>query len=247
MNNSKTMGTIEKEAKVGKHERGIRHMTRTDKLRADLEAIRDVRWWSQGYYDDDGKDLELKRMKSPDELLKDFQGMILKIVSKCIALGAQKSKAELFAAGADGLLKAVKRYDKGKYKTRFSTYAYHWIKGYIMDQRADELDRAISLDDPISDHTGSNDGAPDPLYKILPCKQRRADELLESKELWEAVRRLPSKEAYIIFNRFHEDKTLQEIGDELNLTRERVRQIQKKALRTLRRIYRNLGHTGKAA
>jgi RNA polymerase primary sigma factor len=51
---------------------------------------------------------------------------------------------------------------------------------------------------------------------------------------------LDEKEATVLKLRFglEDDKpwTLQEIGDKLNLTRERIRQIEKKAMRKLSRI-----------
>ena len=59
-----------------------------------------------------------------------------------------------------------------------------------------------------------------------------------------AVNRLSSKEADIIRRRFGIDgqpiETLEQIGDSYNLTRERIRQIEAKALVTLRRFTHNL-------
>ena len=56
-------------------------------------------------------------------------------------------------------------------------------------------------------------------------------------ELWKALDVLNEREKYIIMNRYltEEPKTLQEIGDEFGITRERVRQIEKRALEKIRK------------
>jgi RNA polymerase sigma-32 factor len=51
------------------------------------------------------------------------------------------------------------------------------------------------------------------------------------------MKRLSDKEAYVIKNRIMADSplTLQEIGDHLKLSRERVRQIESEALKKLKK------------
>jgi RNA polymerase sigma-32 factor len=60
---------------------------------------------------------------------------------------------------------------------------------------------------------------------------------LRERKLHEAMRRLSEKEKYVIKNRIMADEplTLQEIGDHLGLSRERVRQIESEALRKLKK------------
>jgi RNA polymerase sigma-32 factor len=57
------------------------------------------------------------------------------------------------------------------------------------------------------------------------------------KEVYKALKRLNDKEVFIIKNRIMSDDplTLQEIGDQLKLSRERVRQIESEALKKLKR------------
>lgn len=57
------------------------------------------------------------------------------------------------------------------------------------------------------------------------------------EQIYEILKELDEKEALVLKLRFglddYEPQTLQEIGDRLNLTRERIRQIEKKAMRKL--------------
>ncbi len=61
---------------------------------------------------------------------------------------------------------------------------------------------------------------------------------ISSTHLKETIQRLPEKERHVLVRRYGLDgggaATLAELGDELEITRERVRQIQEKAQRTLR-------------
>ena len=66
-------------------------------------------------------------------------------------------------------------------------------------------------------------------------------ELTNNKEiLTELLNRLPNRERHILYNRFglanKGTKTLEEIGDKLGVTRERVRQLETVALRKLRQL-----------
>ena len=60
---------------------------------------------------------------------------------------------------------------------------------------------------------------------------------IREREVQNALRRLSEKEAYVIENRIMAESplTLQEIGDHLKLSRERVRQIESEALKKLKR------------
>ncbi|MCL4112388.1 UNVERIFIED_CONTAM: hypothetical protein GTU68_007226 [Idotea baltica] len=67
-----------------------------------------------------------------------------------------------------------------------------------------------------------------------------------SVEDW--LHQLEVKQQEVIVRRFglhgHDNSTLAQVGEELGLTRERVRQIQMEALRRLRRILENQGYSG---
>lgn len=94
-----------------------------------------------------------------------------------------------------------------------------------------------SLDSPINDRTDTylRDVIEDPA-SLLP--DETADGVRRRTELMGWIKELPEKEQTVIVSRFgldgDEAKTLEEIGREMGLTRERVRQIEMAALVRLR-------------
>lgn len=94
-----------------------------------------------------------------------------------------------------------------------------------------------SLDSPINDRTDTflRDVIEDPMC-LFP--DETADGVRRRAELMAWVKELPEKEQTVIVSRFgldgDEAKTLEEIGREMGLTRERVRQIEMAALVRLR-------------
>ncbi len=94
-----------------------------------------------------------------------------------------------------------------------------------------------SLDSPISDRTDTflRDVIEDPMC-VSP--DETADGVRRRADLMGWVKELPEKEQTVIVSRFgldgNESKTLEEIGRDMGLTRERVRQIEMAALMRLR-------------
>lgn len=104
----------------------------------------------------------------------------------------------------------------------------------------------ISLDAPISNEEEKDDN-----ISFVADESPTPEELVINKSLLELVNSvlddtLTEKERHIIINRFGlrnldgQVHTLEEIGQEMNLTRERVRQIEEKSLRKIRhRVHKN--------
>jgi RNA polymerase primary sigma factor len=103
--------------------------------------------------------------------------------------------------------------------------------------------RHISMDAPFSQGEESNN-----LLDVIPdFQQPEPDSKLMQQSLKEEIEStlatLSEREATVIKHYFGIDTenslTLEELGDKLNLTRERVRQIKEKALRRLRHSSRS--------
>jgi RNA polymerase primary sigma factor len=100
-----------------------------------------------------------------------------------------------------------------------------------------QIDRPpTSLDAPIREHEGI------PLRESLPSQSTSTDQLVAARELHERIEEilgeLPKRERSIIHRRFglreKDSETLEEIGTDLGVTRERIRQIESKGLTKLR-------------
>ncbi|TWH64733.1 RNA polymerase RpoS-like sigma 38 subunit [Azomonas agilis] len=81
-----------------------------------------------------------------------------------------------------------------------------------------------------------------------PCEQLQDDDLSASIDQW--LSELSEKQREVVIRRFglrgHESATLEEVGQDIGLTRERVRQIQVEALKRLRGILERNGLSSEA-
>jgi RNA polymerase primary sigma factor len=169
--------------------------------------------------------------------------------------GLGVSFLDLIHEGNLGLIEAARRFDPNR-NVKFITYAVWWIREAMMHALADQtrafsfppklfavLHNAhddVSLNDPIGG--GAGDGTRELVDMIaqdlVPVEQALIDQSALD-DLAEALRELSRKEFEVMRLRFglenDEPCTLQEIGDKLHLSRERVRQIESRAKDKLRR------------
>lgn len=152
---------------------------------------------------------------------------------------------ELIAEGNVGLIKAVERFDP-KRGTRFSTYAAYWIRRAIqLAVRRLKRGAPEGQDPEETDPPAGRTVRLDALFGL--SDPDRDGELEQSRLDLEQIRRvideLGGREAEILRLRYGltpggEPLTLNEIGRKLGITRERVRQIEERAIRKLQRVCR---------
>ncbi len=105
------------------------------------------------------------------------------------------------------------------------------------------LKRATSLQRPIRKDSDSNDNPT--LESIIPCDQPGAEEIIANEEESDLIRKhmssLQDAYRYVLEQRFYHDKTLEQIGKVVGVTRERIRQIESSALKELSRVAKKHG------
>ena len=161
---------------------------------------------------------------------------------------------DLIHEGNLGLMEAARRFDPSR-NVKFITYAVWWIRESMMHALADQtrafsfppklfaaLHNAhddVSLNDPVG---VAGDGSRELIDLIAQDDVPIEQELIEQAarhDLADALGELSHKEREVVELRFgledDEPRTLQEIGDRLHLSRERVRQIESRAKDKLRR------------
>lgn len=155
--------------------------------------------------------------------------------------GRGLSYADLIAEGNCGLLKA---FDKFDYKKGYKTISYSvwWIKQAILDA----LERRNGIDGDELPYDYEKQSCDDEDIAIVDIPKNndfiedddKANSLEEIKNMaYTLVETLTEREQNIIMDYYGmsgNTKTLEEIGDDLGLTKERVRQIKEKALKKLR-------------
>jgi RNA polymerase primary sigma factor len=178
--------------------------------------------------------------------------------------GLGVSFLDLIHEGNLGLIEAAKRFDPSR-NVKFITYAVWWVREAMMHVLSDQT-RAfsfppklfavlhsapvdISLNEPIGASAG-DDRPGRELADLLPLDQTAIeDEMIHQSDLDElasALSDLDLKEREVMSLRFgledDQEHTLQEIGDRLHLSRERVRQIEARAKEKLRRSAKLRSH-----
>ena len=223
-------------------------------------------------------------------MINNNQKLVISIARKCYNLNYNNiDLSDLIAEGNIGLIKAVERFDINK-KIKFSTYAYNWIKSYILkfiieqnnsirmpihiyyqikeylekikklEQKygrpltEQEIKDKLSISDSdfkllakkqIISIDGRIEGLEDGNYSLLidaiPGSSNVEQEFkIEyfKKNIEFVLLKLNEREQTVIRKRYLSDEntihTLEEIGQKLRLTKERIRQIEKEALKKLR-------------
>lgn len=152
--------------------------------------------------------------------------------------------ADIIEEGNIGLIKAIDRFDPNK-DNKVISYAVWWIRKCIMEaiDKKGVLDTENIDDVFINTKNGCDvdDKTENNIRYIVPEKYEINDNQspMDSKhiieELFDGV---PERERYIVYDYYGLDgdnpKTLDEIGSEMNLTKERVRQLNEKALKKMR-------------
>lgn len=153
--------------------------------------------------------------------------------------------ADIIEEGNVGLIKAIDRFDP-KRDNKVISYAVWWIRKCILE--AIEKKGMLDTENIDDIHTNINDSDDDnqcddnTIKLIVPEKidfEDTSENMFNIKQIVEELfEGVPERERSIICDYYglygDSPKTLDEIGIEVNLTKERVRQLNEKALKKMR-------------
>ncbi|MBI3584004.1 MAG: sigma-70 family RNA polymerase sigma factor [Nitrospinae bacterium] len=167
--------------------------------------------------------------EATEKLINSNLRFVLSVASKYRTQGLPLM--DIISEGCLGLIRATKTFEPDR-NLRFLTYANYWIRQRIMnaliDYKKNELN---SLDEPLYESRGETH------KDLLTSKEIRLEDGISITSL---LNQLTERERRIIELRFYQDMTYEETGLSIGLTKERVRQIELKALRKLRWKIQNL-------
>lgn len=170
-------------------------------------------------------------------------------VAKCYK-GKGVPLEDLISEGNIGLAKAINKFDENK-GIKFITYAVWWIKQSILEclkkrnkisfnEVLEDDNLTNSNNDFCFDNVDDNNEIFNENYDITTEYDDVIKELNEVKSnvIKKLLKKLPYRGQKIIIYYYgldnEEEKNLDEIGQELGITKERVRQIKEKCLKILR-------------
>ncbi len=168
-----------------------------------------------------------------------IQNFIIKTWS-LVKIGTTQAQKKLFYK-IGKVRKALESNGENEKKYEILAKDLDVTKEDIIDMEQRMAARDLSLDAPFDD--GQELTHLDLLREDSPNQEEAFSEEEEKKirerEVQIAMKRLNEKEVYIIKNRIMSDEplTLQQIGDHLKLSRERVRQIESEALKKLKKEF----------
>lgn len=165
--------------------------------------------------------------------------------------------ADIIEEGNVGLVTAIDRFDPKK-DNKVISYAIWWIRKCILEAiekrgalDAENIDDFNKKEDSLKEDTGEESNGNG---IIIPDKKdfdESAEAPMDAKQILEELfEGVPDRERFIVSDYYGLDgvkpKTLDEIGEEFNLTKERVRQLNEKALKKMRSnaLLKNLSFTG---
>jgi len=168
-----------------------------------------------------------------------MQNFIIKTWS-LVKIGTTQAQKKLFYK-IGKVRKALESDGEGEKRYELLAKDLDVAKEDIMEMEQRMSSRDLSLDTPFDE--GKELTHLDLLQENAPNQEeafaQAEEKQIQQREVLNAMKRLNEKEAYVIRNRIMADSplTLQEIGDHLKLSRERVRQIESEALRKLKREF----------
>ena len=219
-----------------------------DPVRMYLKEIGSVKLLSPEEEVELSKRAEAGDQKAKDRIIEANLRLVVSIAKKYVGRGIPF--LDLIQEGNMGLIKAVEKFDYAK-GFKFSTYATWWIRQSITREIAERLGTTkqkveealeisrdpVSMDSPIGEEEDSSLGDFIEDENMLSPSDS-ADYQMLKKELVNALDTLTDRERKVIELRFGlidgQARTLEEVGKEFKVTRERIRQIEAKALRKLR-------------
>jgi RNA polymerase sigma factor (sigma-70 family) len=164
-------------------------------------------------------------------------GAVVKIASRYFHnIPEQAEREELISHVAEGWCVALRRLDSTRTKEEQTAFLFRsaegWAKNFLRDRMARMSGEIVGMEDKAIDgnsRIATRDAVESGMARMFVGIQ--LDRVLQ------VVASLPEKQRSVIERRYLKGMTLDEVGQEDGITRERVRQIEAKALASLKKCF----------
>lgn len=164
-----------------------------------------------------------------EEFFKEHEKMIRTYASYALKYRVKESYEDLLQDGYEILCRATTEFDEAHESgASFKTFLHLRLRSHFMKWNNSD----ISLEAPLG--KANKDGEKISLLDVLPSKELDPYERASTKEMWDCVCSFPIRLKAVLLMRYMKGLTLEETGKHLNLTKERIRQIEAIALKQLR-------------
>lgn len=185
-------------------------------------------------------------LKAQNEILESNLRFVFNIASRYKGNGAAIS--DLISEGNLGLIKAIQKFDPDK-DVKFISYAVWWVRNSMqefikkrqaalnMEKEEDSLNCAV-IENGIPDNEDEYVTIKDVILSNEEDEEKQELQKNQKKIVDKILSKLSDRERYIVEEYYGitggKEKNLEEIGNELKITKERVRQVKQVALNKLR-------------
>lgn len=185
-------------------------------------------------------------LKAQNEILESNLRFVFNVASRYKGNGAAIS--DLISEGNLGLIKAIQKFDPEK-DVRFISYAVWWIRNAMQEfikkrqaslniEREEDSLNGIIVENGIPDNEDEFITVKDIILSNEEDEEKQELHKNQRKIIDKILSKLNDRERYIVEQYYgisgKKEKNLEELGNELKITKERVRQIKMVALNKLR-------------
>ena len=162
------------------------------------------------------------------KLMTAYQPLVFKVA---IGFGLPEAETmELIQEGMIGLLEAAESYDYTR-GVAFSLFATYRIKGCMLDYLKKSSGKGMLY---LEGETPSGLTLADTLVADVASPVELAEKQLLKEKVASALERLPQKEQQVLTSMYLEDRTAQDVADNINISLGHVYRLQKQGVRRIR-------------
>ena len=168
-------------------------------------------------------------------LVMTFKPLILSTMQCMTGIGPADYE-DAYQDGVVAFMEGMKKYDETK-GGRFNAFIKTHLQLYYRKWQSGQFNHSVTAEKLLSAPAGSSDGLTleevfaDEAIDLEGCYIEREDQ----QRLWKSVHALSARQGKVLYQSFHESKSLVQICKEMGVTHKAVRKLRDKGLKNLKK------------